>query len=209
MQLGASLPSATSAPAPPSSATMRRPPKGSASTISWRPTMCWAPTRRRYGGEPASAPPPPPITIRSCCSAFSPASRSKIGFAAGVLILAQRQAALVAKQAACLDALCERPLSPRRRRRLERDRVPGAGRGLPHSRQALGGAGALHAGAVGQAARNFKGEFHRSTMAASTRGPSRARCRSGSAAMPRRPSGARRSMATASCRSPIRPATRR
>jgi probable F420-dependent oxidoreductase len=30
----------------------------------------------------------------------------KIGFAAGVLILAQRQAALVAKQAACLDALC-------------------------------------------------------------------------------------------------------
>ncbi len=31
----------------------------------------------------------------------------KIGFAAGVLILAQRQAALVAKQAACLDALSE------------------------------------------------------------------------------------------------------
>jgi probable F420-dependent oxidoreductase len=29
-----------------------------------------------------------------------------IGFAAGVLILAQRQAVLVAKQAACLDALC-------------------------------------------------------------------------------------------------------
>ncbi len=32
---------------------------------------------------------------------------TKIGFAAGVLILAQRQAALVAKQAASLDALCE------------------------------------------------------------------------------------------------------
>ena len=31
----------------------------------------------------------------------------KIGFAAGVLILAQRQAALVAKQAACLDVLSE------------------------------------------------------------------------------------------------------
>jgi probable F420-dependent oxidoreductase len=30
-----------------------------------------------------------------------------IGFAAGVLILAQRQAVLVAKQAACLDQLCE------------------------------------------------------------------------------------------------------
>jgi len=32
---------------------------------------------------------------------------ARIGFAAGVLILAQRQAALVAKQAACLDELCE------------------------------------------------------------------------------------------------------
>ncbi len=32
---------------------------------------------------------------------------SKIGFAAGVLILSQRQAALVAKQAACLDILSE------------------------------------------------------------------------------------------------------
>src|SRR6266478_3563050 len=31
----------------------------------------------------------------------------RVGFAAGVLILAQRQAALVAKQAACLDALSE------------------------------------------------------------------------------------------------------
>jgi alkanesulfonate monooxygenase SsuD/methylene tetrahydromethanopterin reductase-like flavin-dependent oxidoreductase (luciferase family) len=39
------------------------------------------------------------------------ASRKKLGFAAGVLILAQRQAALVAKQAACLDELCGRPLS--------------------------------------------------------------------------------------------------
>jgi probable F420-dependent oxidoreductase len=32
---------------------------------------------------------------------------TRIGFAAGVLILAQRQAVLVAKQAACLDQLCE------------------------------------------------------------------------------------------------------
>jgi probable F420-dependent oxidoreductase len=39
--------------------------------------------------------------------AFLSACTQKIGFAAGVLILAQRQAALVAKQAACLDALCE------------------------------------------------------------------------------------------------------
>ena len=39
--------------------------------------------------------------------AFLAGVTRKLGFAAGVLILAQRQAALVAKQAACLDALCE------------------------------------------------------------------------------------------------------
>ncbi len=38
--------------------------------------------------------------------AFLAGCTQKIGFAAGVLILAQRQAALVAKQAACLDELC-------------------------------------------------------------------------------------------------------
>jgi probable F420-dependent oxidoreductase len=40
------------------------------------------------------------------CSFLAGCTKS-IGFAAGVLILAQRQAVLVAKQAACLDALCE------------------------------------------------------------------------------------------------------
>lgn len=40
------------------------------------------------------------------CSFLAGCTRS-IGFAAGVLILAQRQAVLVAKQAACLDQLCE------------------------------------------------------------------------------------------------------
>ena len=69
--------------------------------------MCWAAIPTRTMADAASARPPPPITIRSCCSPSWPASRSKLGFAAGVLILAQRQAALVAKQAACLDALCE------------------------------------------------------------------------------------------------------
>ncbi|MFO1079201.1 MAG: LLM class F420-dependent oxidoreductase [Reyranellaceae bacterium] len=39
--------------------------------------------------------------------AFLAGVTRKVGFAAGVLILAQRQAALVAKQAASLDALCE------------------------------------------------------------------------------------------------------
>jgi probable F420-dependent oxidoreductase len=39
--------------------------------------------------------------------AFLTGVTKKVGFASGVVILAQRQAALVAKQAACLDALCE------------------------------------------------------------------------------------------------------
>jgi probable F420-dependent oxidoreductase len=39
--------------------------------------------------------------------AFLAGVTRKVGFASGVVILAQRQAALVAKQAACLDALCE------------------------------------------------------------------------------------------------------
>ncbi|HTW54536.1 MAG TPA: LLM class F420-dependent oxidoreductase [Stellaceae bacterium] len=38
--------------------------------------------------------------------AFLAGCTKSIGFASGVLILAQRQAALVAKQAACLDVLC-------------------------------------------------------------------------------------------------------
>ena len=44
---------------------------------------------------------------RSCCSPSWPASRRRWASPSGVLILAQRQAALVAKQAACLDELCE------------------------------------------------------------------------------------------------------
>jgi probable F420-dependent oxidoreductase len=39
--------------------------------------------------------------------AFLAGVTKNMGFASGVVILAQRQAALVAKQAACLDALCE------------------------------------------------------------------------------------------------------
>ena len=39
--------------------------------------------------------------------AFLAGVTKNMGFASGVVILAQRQAALVAKQAACLDELCE------------------------------------------------------------------------------------------------------
>ena len=66
---------------------------------------------RRQPGQPitaasGSAPRPTPITTRSCCSGFSPAAPRGSALPSGVLILAQRQAALVAKQAACLDVLC-------------------------------------------------------------------------------------------------------
>src|SRR5438105_15162616 len=40
---------------------------------------------------------------------FLAGSTSKLGFSTGVLILPQRQPVLVAKQAACLDALCRGP----------------------------------------------------------------------------------------------------
>ena len=103
--------------------------RGWASPIWWRPTMCSAaiPVTITAGG--ASAPRPPPITIPSCCSASSPACTQKVGFAAGVLILAQRQAALVAKQAASPRCVVRGSLPPRHRRRLERGRVPvGLGR---------------------------------------------------------------------------------
>ena len=85
---------------------MRRPPKGWASTISSRPTTCSAsiPTKIAPGqrGTNATAYHDPFVLF-----GFLAGVTKKIGFAAGVLILAQRQAALVAKQAACLDALCE------------------------------------------------------------------------------------------------------
>ena len=78
----------------------------------------------------------------------------KIGFAAGVLILAQRQAALVAKQAACLDELCEGRFRLGVGVGWNEIEFQGLGYGLPYPRQALRGAGALHAGAVEGAARS-------------------------------------------------------
>ena len=82
----------------------------------------------------------------------------KIGFAAGVLILAQRQAALVAKQAASLDALCEGRF--RLGVGVGWNEIEFQGLGMTSTpAAALGGAGALHAGAVGQrAARHLQGQ---------------------------------------------------
>jgi hypothetical protein len=66
------------------------------------------------------------------------------------------------RQAGGLPRRAERqPLSPRRRRRLEPDRIPGTGLRLPHARQTLGGAGPLHAGAVGQPHDHLQGQVPR------------------------------------------------
>ena len=124
----------------------------------------------------------------------------RIGFAVGVLILAQRQAALVAKQAASLDILCggrfrlgigvgwneiefialNENFRNRGRRSEEQVRVMQALWAEPHV--------------------TFTGEFHRSRTSASTRARLRAACRSGSAAMPKQAFAVRRSTAMVSCR---------
>ena len=58
----------------------------------------------------------------------------KIEMTTGVLILGQRQAVLVAKQAAEVDVLTRWPPALGRQHRLEPGRVPGPGRGLPGRR---------------------------------------------------------------------------
>jgi alkanesulfonate monooxygenase SsuD/methylene tetrahydromethanopterin reductase-like flavin-dependent oxidoreductase (luciferase family) len=75
---------------------MRRQRWGLDWTIFW-----WGDHVRRIGTTTAYHEPFVLLGFLSCCS-------TKIGFASGILILAQRQAALVAKQAASLDELCRR-----------------------------------------------------------------------------------------------------
>ena len=132
----------------------------------------------------------------------------QIGFAVGVLILAQRQAVLVAKQAASLDLLSggrfrlgigvgwneiefiglNENFRNRGKRSAEQVRVMQALWAEPHVR--------------------FGGEFHHIDDAGIKPRPASGACRSGMAGTPKRPSGAAQNTATATCRSPIPRATR-
>jgi alkanesulfonate monooxygenase SsuD/methylene tetrahydromethanopterin reductase-like flavin-dependent oxidoreductase (luciferase family) len=76
----------------------------------------------------------------------------QIGFAAGVLILAQRQAVLVAKQAASLDVLCGGRFRLGIGVGWNEVEFIGLNENFHNSRPALRGAGARDAGAVGRAA---------------------------------------------------------
>ena len=166
--------------------------------------------RRRPRRNAASAPPPPPITTRSCCSGSWPAAPRRSALPSGVLILAQRQAVLVAKQAASPRRAVRRPLPARDRGRLERGRVHRPQRGFPQSRQTLGRPGAGHAGLVGRAAcplcRRVSPDRRCRHQPAAGFGP-----RADLVWRPRRGDlpALLRDMATASCHWPIRRATRR
>ena len=87
---------------------------------------------------------------------FLSACTRTIEFSTQVMILAQRQTALVAKQAASLDVLSGGPLPVWHRRRLEPGRIRRPERELPQPRQAVGGAGGGAARAVGRAARHVQ-----------------------------------------------------
>jgi alkanesulfonate monooxygenase SsuD/methylene tetrahydromethanopterin reductase-like flavin-dependent oxidoreductase (luciferase family) len=79
----------------------------------------------------------------------------KIGFAVGVLILAQRQAALVAKQAASLDILCGGRFRLGIGVGWNEIEFSALNENFSQSRPPLRGAGAGHAGALGRTARHL------------------------------------------------------
>ena len=78
-----------------------------------------------------------------------------VGLASGILILPQRQTALVAKQAAEVDRPERRPAAAGHRRGLERRRIPGSRPGLSESRQTQPRADRVDAGPVDQRSGQF------------------------------------------------------
>ena len=152
--------------------------------------------RRRSGGARRGGTAPttstPPSTSRSCCSATSPRSPT-LELVTGIIILPQRQTALVAKQAAEVDLLTERPVPPRDRHRLEPGRVRGARQGLLHPRRPERSPGRAHAPALDRADRRPRGrrraDRRRRPRAAAraTSHPDLVRCRVPAGLPPSRP----------------------
>ena len=94
--------------------------------------------------------------------AFLAAATKTIKLSSGILILPQRQTGVVAKQAAEIDILSGGRLAPRRRRRLEPRRVPGARRRLEDARGAAGRTGSGAAPLVDGRSRHLRRQVSRS-----------------------------------------------
>ena len=123
---------------------------------------------------------------------------SRIELATGVMILPQRQTALVAQQAADADLLSRAAGPPRRRDRVELRRVRRAGSGLRHPGRPPRRADRPPAAAVGGAAGHVRGPV-RSRRAGLHQPPAATgRSRSGSAGSASRPTGAPAGWATGS-----------
>jgi Luciferase-like monooxygenase len=134
---------------------------------------------------------------------------TKIGFATGVLILAQRQAALVAKQAASLDELC----GGRFASALALAGMKSNSRASAWTFTPAAVGLTSRCGSCRRSGRNHTQHSMATSsiwmMAASPCVRNLAVFRSGSAVTPRQPSDGPRNTATATCRLPTRPGTRR
>ena len=88
------------------------------------------------------------------------ACTQRLELVTGIVILPQRQTALVAKQAAAVDVLTRRPPAPRRGHRLEPRRVRGPERGLPHPGPPRQRADRRDAEALDRAGGDLRGPYH-------------------------------------------------
>ena len=136
----------------------------------------------------------------------------QIGFAVGVLILAQRRTILVAKQAASLEQLSGGRFQLRIGVGWNEVEFVGLNENLRNrGKRSAAQVKVMQALWAGPHVR-FAGEFHRIDNAGINRRPASGACRSGMAGTPKRPSSAAQNMATATCRSSIprvRPPSRR
>ena len=134
-------------------------PRPLATTTCWPSTTSSAPTQRCIPGGTALTTYTPPSTSPWFSSAIWPGDQS-LEFVTGVIILPQRQTALVAKQAA-KSICCPRATPVGDRHRLERRRVRGARRGFHQPRQAVRGTDHLDAAVVDRGVRDVRRQVPR------------------------------------------------